>query len=97
MGVVDSKGAYPLVDPKQYSVAQLFPQSSPIRIVEIDIDDVLVFLRWVLSVFNCTIRPETEPLRMLAHPGVIGSALDREIERHLEAERSRRADEAAEI
>src|SRR6516165_7167971 len=97
MGVVDPKGAHALANPKHHSVAQFSPQSLAVGIVEIDIDDVLVLLRWVFGVFDRTVGPESEPFGMPAHPGMVGGALDREVERHLNAERRGGADEPAKI
>src|SRR2546422_7407208 len=38
-----------------------------------------------------------EPLRVLGDPRVVGRALDREVERHLEAEAARALDEPVEV
>src|SRR6516165_3242493 len=97
MGVVDPKGAHALANPKHHSVAQFSPQSLAVGIVEIDIDDVLVLLRWVFGVFDRTVGPESEPFGMPAHPGMVGGALDREVERDLDAKPCSSADETAKI
>ena len=65
--------------------------------VEVDVDDVLVLLRRVLGELDRSVRTPVEPFRMLADPGMVGRALDREIERDLEAVRVRRVDEPAEV
>src|SRR6516164_10532406 len=97
MRVVDAKGAHAFADPEHYRIAKLCPQSRPIRVVEIDIDDVLVFLGRVLGIFDRAVGAETEPFGMLVHPGMVWGALDCEIERHLNAERCSGADKAAKI
>src|ERR1700730_287395 len=97
MGVIDPKGAHSLADPEQQGVAQLVPQAFAIGVVEIDIDDVLVFLGRVLGIFDRTVGPEAEPLRMLAHPGMVRGALDRKIERHLDPEGRSRIYETTKI
>src|SRR5262249_10514801 len=61
----------------------------------IDVDDVLIFLRGILRVFDGAVRPEDEPLGVLGDPRVVGRALDGEVERHLEPEAVRRGDETA--
>src|SRR5262249_14200238 len=64
---------------------------------EIDVDDVLILLGWVLGVFDRAVRPEDEPLRMLLDPGMVRRALDREIERDLHRMLASSGDEAAEV
>ena len=53
--------------------------------IEVDVDDVLVLLRRVLGELDAAVGPPVEPFRMLLDPGMIGRALDREIERDLQA------------
>ena len=43
------------------------------------------------------VRPPVEPLRMLLDPGMVGRALDREVERDLEPVGVRRLDQAVEV
>ncbi len=81
--IIDAERAHPLADPKQHDIAQRRPQAFAIGVVEIDVDDVFVFLRRVLGIFDRAVGAKAEPLRMLAHPGVVGGALDRKVERHL--------------
>src|SRR5690606_30514249 len=49
----------------------------------------LVLLRRVLGVLNAAVGASPEPLRVLAHIGVIRRALERDIERDLEPETPR--------
>ena len=95
--VVDAENAHPLVDPEQHDIAQFRPQPLAVGVVEIDVDDVLVFLRRVLGEFDRPVGAVLEPLLVLAHPGVVGGALDREIERDLHAALGGGGDKAAEI
>ena len=68
-----------------------------IAAVEIDVDDVLIFLRRVLGVLDRAVRPPLEPVGVLAQPWMIGRALDREIERDLQPVLVRCRYEPAEI
>ena len=89
--IVDAEDAHALLDPEQHHVAQREPQRRLRRVgVEIDIDDVLVFLRRILGVADRAVGPPGEPVRMLAQPGMIGRALHGEIERDLHARARRR-------
>src|SRR6185437_8881494 len=59
--------------------------------------DVLIFFGRILGVFDRTVRPMTEPFRMLAHPGMVRRTLDREVESDLQSKAIRRGDEMIEI
>ncbi len=48
--------------------------------------DVLVFLRRVLRVLHAAVAPSLEPVRMVADVRMIGRALERDVERDLDAE-----------
>src|SRR5690606_11919878 len=61
------------------------------------VDDVLVLLRRVLRVFDGAVGTELEPFRMLFDPGMVGRALDGEIQRDLHAVPLGRGNEAAKI
>src|SRR5574337_1454866 len=65
--------------------------------VEVNVDDVLVFLRRVFGKLDGAIRPPVEPLGMLFHPWVVGCALNREVERDVDALAGGGVDEAAKI
>ena len=64
--------------------AQRLPQAAPVVAVEVDVVDVLVALGRVLRVLQRPVGAAVEPLRVLGQPGVVGRALDREVERDLE-------------
>ncbi len=65
--------------------------------VEVDVDDVLVFLRRVLGVLDGAVGPPVEPFRMLLDPGMVGRALDGEVERDLQPVLVRGRDQPREI
>ena len=95
--IVDAEDAHAFAGPIEHDVAQRGPQSRRAFAVEIDVDDVLIFLRRVLGVFDRAVRPPLEPVRMILQPRMIGRALDREVERDLQPVLARRRDEAAEV
>ena len=82
--VVDAEHRDAVRDPVQDDVPQRRPQPLPVLAVEVDVVDVLVALRRVLGVLQRPVRAAMEPLRVLLEPGVVGRALDREVERDLE-------------
>ena len=57
--------------------------------------DVLVLLGRVLGVLDRAVGPVAEPLRVLGDPRVVGRALEREVERDLEAVLAAVVDEGA--
>src|SRR5262249_6518790 len=64
---------------------------------EIDREDVLVLLRRIFRVANGAVGSMVKPFRVLAHPGMVGRALEGDVERHLHPEPLGRAHEAPEI
>ena len=62
------------------------PERPPVLGVEVDVVDVLVALGRVLGVLERAVGPPVEPVGVLAQPGVVGRALDREVERDRDAE-----------
>lgn len=97
VGVVDAEDGDALVDPEQHHVTHLFPQGGRVGTVEIDVDDVLVLLGRVLGVTDRAVGPPQEPFGMLADVGMVGGALDGEVERHLHSHLPRADHEAPEI
>ncbi len=55
------------------------------RGVEIDVDDVFVFLRRIFGVTHGAVRPPVEPFWVFLDPGMVGRALNGEIKRKFEA------------
>ncbi len=85
MGVVDPERPHPLLDPEADHPEQRVPEGGPRLRREVDRVDVLVLLGRVLRVLDRPVRPLVEPLGVLAHPRVVGRALDGEVEGDLEA------------
>ncbi len=84
--VVDPEDAHAAGDPEEHDVEQGLPEPAPVLGVEVEVVDVLVALGRVLGVLERPVGPVVEPLGVLPEPRVVGGALDREVERHLDAE-----------
>ncbi|CAI7648245.1 unnamed protein product, partial [Penicillium discolor] len=70
----------------------------PLRVVvEVQRVDVLVLLRRVLGVRDRAVGEGGEPLRVVAHPGVVGGGLQREVEGDLQSLLPRGPHEGAEV
>src|ERR1700722_2261820 len=78
MRVIDPEDLHAMIAPESHHPDQLLEQSALIGGVEIDRVDILVLLGRVLSVLDAPVWPMMKPLRMLAHPRMVGRALDRE-------------------
>ncbi len=96
MGVVDPECPHPLLDPEANHPEQRVPERGPRLRREVDRVDVLVLLGRILRVLDRPVRPRVEPLGVLAHPRVVGRALDREVEGDLEPQVLRALHETAE-
>ena len=95
--VVHAEHRHALADPVQHDVAQRAPERAPVLGVEVDVVDVLVALGRVLGVLERAVGPAVEPVGMLAQPGMVGRALDREVERDRDAELGRAGSQAREL
>ncbi len=98
--VVDAEHPHALLDPVPQDVAARLPQRGAVGVAlgpEVDRVDVLVLLRRVLGVADRAVGPVVEPLGVLAHPRVVGRAVQRVVERHLEADVAGLAHEPAEV
>ena len=98
--VVDPEDPDAPLGPAQRDVAAGLPERDPVGIVgrpEVDRVDVLVLLRRVLGVADRAVGPPGEPLGVVAHPGVVGRALERVVEGHLEAELAGPGDERIQV
>ena len=95
VGVVDAEYAHPPLHPQQHDVPQRIPQRSPLGAVEVEVVDVLVLLRRVLRVLQRPVRPVHEPLGVRVEPGVVGRAVQGEIEREIDPEPPRRPQQAS--
>src|ERR1700744_6074302 len=86
--IVYTEDAHALFDPKEDDVAQRKPESRHRSAgVEINVDNVLVFLRRVLGETDSAIGPPIEPFRVLLEPRMIWRALNSEIKRDLNSVR----------
>ena len=98
MRVVNAEDFHAFLDPADDDVAQLDPQArNRVRRIEIDVDDVLVFLRRVFGVFDRAVRAPVEPARMLFEPRMILGTLDGEIESDFQTMVGGGSHQAAEI
>ncbi|MNN48248.1 hypothetical protein D3C81_1627190 [compost metagenome] len=86
MRVVDAEDLHALLDPADHDVAQFHPQArNRLRGIEVDVDDVLVFLRRILRVLDRAVRPPVEPARVLLEPWMVLGALDGKIQGDFQA------------
>ena len=95
--IVDAKDADALRDPEFEHALQLGPERLPVRRLEPERIDVLVFLGRILGVLNRAVGSLQEPLGVLAHVGVIGCALERDVERQLDAPLARLREQSPEV
>ena len=86
--------ARPRTAPRRAAPSKAARVSAP---VEVRIDDIFVFLRRVFRVLDRAVGPALEPFRMLREPGMVGRALDGEVERDLHPVVGAGFDQAPEI
>src|SRR5439155_15553415 len=75
-----------MADPELDDPLQLLPQLAPRLGLEVERVDVLVLLARVLRVLDGPVGAMLEPLRVRLRPGVIGRALERDVQGDLDAE-----------
>nr|GFA32829.1 hypothetical protein [Tanacetum cinerariifolium] len=98
VGVVDAENLHALLHPAEDHVTQFGPQArDSIRRIEVDVDDVLVFLRRVFRVADGAVGAPREPARMLFEPQVVLRALNGEIECDFQAVFGCSRDQLAEV
>ncbi|MNO76579.1 hypothetical protein D3C76_676530 [compost metagenome] len=96
--VVDAEQRHALLHPPLYDVQQRQPKvGDGLRGIEIDIDDILVFLGWILRVANAAVGTPAEPAGMLTQPWMVRRTLDSEIQGDFQAVIVRRRHQRAEI
>ena len=78
--VVDAEDADAAGDPELKNGAEFIPQALPVRRLEVERIDVLIFLGRILGVLNGAIGALDKPVRMFRDPGVIGRALEGDVE-----------------
>jgi len=94
--VVDAKERDAVVDPDLDHPTHLGVGAGRV-VVEVQRIDVLVLLRGVLGEGDRAVGARGEPLRVLLDPRVVGRALQRDVQRHLEPEPARLGDEEVEV
>src|SRR5262249_5449213 len=97
VGIVDAERVNAVPDPEEHDVATRVPETLAVLAPEVQRIDVLILLRWVLRVLDRSVGTDVEPIRVLLHPGMIGRALQRIVERDLHAEALGGRDEAVEV
>ncbi len=86
-----------MLDPVEQHVAARGPEVRAVLRPEVDGIDVLILLRRILRVLERAVRPDEEPVRVLPEPRVVRGALERVVERDLDAELVGTRDEAVEV
>ena len=84
VGVVDPEDPDPLGDPVVEHALQRRPEPLGVLGLEVERIDVLVLLGWVLRVLHAAVGAMAEPFRVLADPGVIGRALEGDVQGQLQ-------------
>ena len=84
--VVDAEDSHSLLHPEPHRCPERLPQLPPLLALEVERDDVLVFLGRILRVLDRAVGPVAEPLGVLADPWMVGRALHREVKRQFDAE-----------
>ena len=64
---------------------ELVPQAAPVGRLEVEGVDVLVFLGRIFGVLDGAVGADDEPFGMLGDPGMVGRALEGDVERDLHA------------
>ena len=77
--IVDAKDLDALLDPEQEHISEFTPHRLPILAFEIERVDVLVFLRRILRILNCAVRPAAKPLRVILYVRMVRRSLKRDI------------------
>jgi len=95
--VVDAEDPHAFGRPAADDRSELRPQRAPFVRFEFEREDVLVFLGRVLRVLHRAVRAPAEPFRMLGHVGMVGGALERDVQRDLDAPFARAREQAPEI
>src|SRR5580704_2159142 len=85
MRIVHSKDPHTLLDPVIENALQFLPQRAPLRALEIQRIDILIFLWRILRILYGAVRTLAEPVHMLAHVGMIRRTLIGNIDCNLKA------------
>ena len=96
MRVVDAEDRDPVANPDLDDRPDRLVDPTRI-IVEVQRVDILVLLGWVLRVGDGAVGAGREPLGVLAHPGVVGGALEGEVQGDLQPKAARAGDKPIEV
>ena len=97
MRIVDAEDADAAVDPELEDGAELVPEAAPVGGLEVERVDVLILLGRVLGVLDGAVGAVEEPVGVLLDPGVVGRALEGDVEGQLHAVGVGGGDEAVEV
>ncbi len=97
MRIVDPEDPDSVSHPKPQHVEQRLHQVGLVGGVEVDRINILVFFGRVLGVFNRAVGAMFEPIRMLLHPGMVGRALNREVQGDLVPDSARHPHEMVKV
>lgn len=98
MRIINAEDAHARVDPIKYDVTESEPcRRHGIRRVEIDVDNILVFLGGVLRIMDRTVGSPCEPTLVFLQPGMVPGTLHGEIECELQSLLLRGQNEGTEI
>ncbi len=97
MRVVDAEDADAAGDPELEDGAEFVPEILPVGGLEVEGVDVLIFLGWVFGVLDGAVGAVNEPVGMLFDPGVVGRALESDVEREFHAVVAGGGDEVIEV
>ena len=95
--VVDPEDPHALLDPEADDVRERLPELAPGLRLEVERVDVLVLLGRVLGVLDRAVGPVPEPLGVLGDPGVVGRALEGQVERDVDAALARARQQVLEV
>ncbi|MEY5014338.1 MAG: hypothetical protein RIS92_696 [Verrucomicrobiota bacterium] len=80
VGIVDAEDADALGAPEADDVRELFPEISPVGVMEVEGVDVLIFFGGILGVFDGAVGTFEEPVGVFVNVGMVGGAVDGKVE-----------------
>ena len=83
--VVDAEDADAMLQPEQEHVAHRMPDRWQRIAIEVEVDDILIFLRRILCVFDGAVRPPVEPFGMVLDPRMVGRGVKGDVEGDFQA------------
>ena len=95
--IVDAEDADAARDPELEDGAKFVPEALPVGRLEVERIDVLIFFRRILRVLDGAVGADDEPVGMLFDPGMVGGALEGDVEGDLHAVVAGGGDEMVEV